>query len=176
MDFLETILSSNYVEASAQIFTAIITIGIAWYSIRLSNKVARNTVKPLLSTITADKDDVCYIKLTNYGMGPAIINNIEFKNLAEKKPEVQNSLYKVFPIERKFWSDFIAFLENKTYYISAGETLYLAKIKKNNVESLEADYEEMRNTFNKHKSKISIKVYYADTFNHKMKPFIHKFY
>jgi len=148
--------------------TAVAAIVTALISILFTRNIAKNSVKPLLSTISISRKERCEIRLKNYGNGPAIITKIEFYKKGEKKK--YNSLYKAFPITKEFWEGYYSFSKDE-YYLSPGESIYLGKIELEHLKDKAKSYKELKKLFDDNKNNVVTYIEYKDVFGNKMKPY-----
>lgn len=148
--------------------TAVAAIVTAIVSIRFTKRIAKNSVRPLLSTIYVSRVDYCGIYLKNYGNGPAIITRIIFKKRSENVE--YNGLHKAFPIENQYWESYYAFSQ-KEYYLSPNEDIFLAKLEAKFLIGKDKKYQELKEIFDQGQDNIMINIDYEDVFGNKMKSY-----
>ncbi|PKQ64296.1 hypothetical protein BZG02_05625 [Labilibaculum filiforme] len=136
-------------------------------SILLTQKVSRNSVKPLISTISRSGEKQCGMIIKNYGNGPAVITKIEFTNKVDNS--VFNGFPKAFPIPSEDWKKYIFFTADK-YYLSAGEEIILGIINKKHLttKSKNKDYFDIKKEYDKFKQNVSTHIEYEDVYGNKM--------
>ena len=158
------------ITAIAAVFVAIIslrlTIKTKKDSIKLTEIIATNNVKPLISSIRHKNKKFCGVKIENFGMGTAVIKGIELKKSGNQTKDFR----KLFSIPENIWTDWSNFMEEE-YYLKSGEVRFLGKIKKIDVEKMELNYEEISNHFDEELSGIEIKFEYEDVFGNKQNPY-----
>lgn len=156
---------------------ALIAVLISIYSIFFSFRFARNSAKPLLSTIRSSGDQGFGLRLKNYGNGPAIITNVEFK--LEGSPKPYTSYIIPFGIDKKYWENYYIFTQEK-YYLSPNESIFLGFIKPEYVNTInekiaqekQKSYSDLKNIFDEIKDKFIITINYADVFEKQQAPYI----
>ncbi len=146
---------------------ALMTTIIATVSIYFTIKMNKNSVKPILSTVTASFDDRFGVRLKNYGNGPAIITKIRFR--LKDSSEEKISIIHFFNYDENDWDDCYIFIADE-YFLSPGESINLALMTSERVSRISfPSYEERKKEFDDIEKKIIITVEYKDVYGDKMK-------
>ncbi|PKQ69575.1 hypothetical protein [Labilibaculum manganireducens] len=152
------------------LFVGICALITAIVSILLTRKISRNSVKPLISTISRSGEKQCGMKMKNYGNAPAVITKIQFTNKATNL--VFNGFPKAFPIPSEYWENYIYFTADK-YYLSAGEEIILGIIDKQHLAKApkKKSYLDMKKEYDIFKQNVSTYIEYEDVYGNKMPPY-----
>ncbi len=150
--------------------TALIAIIIAIISIRLTNRIAINNIKPLISSYSFHNDNFCGVTIENFGMGTALITKIIIK-----KNNIKTVCFpKLFSFEDSTWSDYTNFIQ-EVYYYRPGQKKFLGKIDKENIKRNNMDYNEIKEKYEKEIKGIYIEIHYEYIFHNKQEPYTRDF-
>lgn len=61
------------------IFTSVIALAVSVVVFRSEKKLTVNSVRPLLNAFCGSHKDNVYVRIGNYGMGPAIVSDVKFE-------------------------------------------------------------------------------------------------
>ena len=73
------------------IFTSVIALAVSVVVFRSEKKLTVNSVRPLLNAFCGSHKDNVYVRIGNYGMGPAIVDSVEFTS-CDGDEEIDDSL------------------------------------------------------------------------------------
>ena len=78
----------------ASVFIACISVFVAYQMFQDQKKHNQNSVRPIVDILIGDYEDHIYVKLTNHGVGPAVIDSLkcEYTGKIQIKQRVSNTL------------------------------------------------------------------------------------
>ena len=181
MSFLKEIIihvsqPANFLDAIFSIGTivlSVVAIIISIITFRSQKKHNKNSVRPILNIVFGDYENDIYIRVDNYGVGPAIIKGVECTYCTENGKVAKKSVVELIPSwiltqknpecfsERMcYFTDFVKDITGKT--IAPEHGIVLIKQKNPDPDKAMA----LRNFL----KDISIKVFYTDIYDSKPWP------
>ncbi|PKQ62585.1 hypothetical protein BZG02_12775 [Labilibaculum filiforme] len=126
----------NFIIAFSAFMVSLFGIGLSIRTLRIQRRHNYVSLMPIGQIVLGDYEDEIFVKISNAGVGPLIINSVEVYNSKISRSNLIDFLDVDMP-RGLTWSDFVKELANKA--IRVDEDMYLAR-----VESL--DYSEDKST------------------------------
>jgi hypothetical protein len=157
-------VSLEILQSWLALLVAAVSIGIAFYGVKLQRQNNLMSVRPLPYISCADYEDLLWVKVRNDGVGPLLINNIrfnrdgspaDFDNLVECLPQLPRGM---------FWSKL-----SKGYVrtVPIGADLPLIEL---HVDIAKLAQTSFRDECRKQLQRIEMTVEYTDMHGSKFKP------
>ena len=138
------------------LLVAAVSIGIAFYGVKLQRQNNLMAVRPLPYISCADYEDLVWVKVRNDGVGPLIIKNIEFRREG-KVAEFPDLISYMPPLPTGLhWSKFSRGLART---IAIGADLPLLELR---LDPSKMDHVRFRDACRAELRRIEVRVHYTD--------------
>lgn len=148
------------------IFTSVVALGVSVWVFRSEKQLSMNSVRPWLNAFCGSHRNVVYVRIGNYGMGPAIIKEVHFESCDGTEYDFESLAHHVLNKAKAAGVDVGTFYD----YIPKDALLERAVAPEGNLFLIEYRSEDpARCDFVKQAlADVAIKIRYADIFGNLM--------